>query len=136
MSSIVITIVIASLGSAGLFSFITFLIQRRDNKKDMIKQLQEAHAKDVETLREERDEMLGEVKDMLREISNQTVKNEKDNIRTQLLLLMADYPDNTSELMRCAEHYFKDLKANWYLTPIFAKYLRDKGIAAPEWLLN
>lgn len=147
MSPIIITIVGALLGSAGLFSFLTFLIQRRDHKKDLLKEIQEEHAHDVEmlraereeadrTLREERDALNKEIHELLREIKEQTIRNERDNVRMQLLVLMADYPDDTSELMHCAEHYFKDLKGNWYATPLFAKFLRERGIAAPEWLLS
>ena len=135
MSPIIITIIVAFLGSAGLFSFLTFLIQRRDGKKDAVTEIKSEHEKDIEVLREERDAMLSELHEMLSEIKEQTLKNERDNVRMQLLVLMGEYTDDTSELMHCAEHYFKDLKGNWYATPLFAKFLREKGIAAPEWLL-
>lgn len=147
MSPIIITIIGAFLGSAGLFSFITFLINRHDTKHDVLEELKQEHERDVQKLhderveadailRQEREEINAETRELLMEIKEQTLKNEKDNVRTQLLVLMADYPDDTAELMRCAEHYFKDLEGNWYLTPLFAKYLRDRGIVAPEWLLN
>lgn len=147
MSPIIITIICAFLGSAGLFSFITFLVQRHDNKKDIIGEMREEHERDIkklheervaadETLRLERDELIKETHEILSEIREQTLRNERDNVRMQLLLLMADYPDDVSELMHCAEHYFKELEGNWYATPLFVKYLREKGIAAPEWLLG
>ena len=136
MSPIIITIIGAFLGSAGLFSFLTFLIQRRDNKKNVISEMKCEHEKDVEMLREERDEMIKEIHEILCEIKDQTIKNERDNVRMQLLVLMADYSDDTSELMHCAEHYFKDLKGNWYATSLFTKFLREKVIAEPEWLLS
>lgn len=136
MSPIIITIIGSFLGSAGLFSFITFLIQRRDNKKNRIDEIAKMHSEDVERLRKERDEMIQGISEILNEIREQTQKNEKDNVRTQLLVLMADYADDTSELMHCAEHYFKDLKGNWYATPLFIKFLKEHGIAEPEWLLN
>lgn len=136
MSPTTITIIIAFLSSAGLFSLITFLIQRHDNKNDAIREMKDEHRQDVDILRKERDLMMNEIREMIGLIMEQTAKNEKDNVRTQLLLLMADYPDDTAELMRCAEHYFKDLEGNWYLTPLFAKYLSERGIAAPTWLTN
>ena len=136
MSPIIVTIIGAFLGSAGLFSFLTFLIQRRDRKKDNFEEIRNEHDRDVAMLREERDDMIKDIHSVLCEIKEQNLKNERDNVRTQLLLLMADYSDDTSELMHCAEHYFKDLNGNWYATPLFVKYLREKGIAAPEWLLN
>ena len=64
----------------------------------------------------------------------QLKKLEKDIIRTQLLLLMKDYDEkDESELMACAEHYFVDLKGNWYLTPKFYRFIKEQNIATPEW---
>lgn len=154
MSPIIITIICAFLGSAGLFAFIQFLIQRHDNRTDVLEeirkenaQMREEHQRDIEMLRDERleadeilrterDELNKEIHELLSMIKEQTLKNERDNVRVQLLLLMADYPDDVSELMHCAEHYFKELDGNWYATPLFVKYLRERGIAAPEWLLS
>ena len=60
---------------------------------------------------------------------------EKDGLRTQLLLLMYNYtPQDESELLTCAEHYFKDLKGDWYMTPKFKRFIKEKDIAKPEWL--
>ena len=59
---------------------------------------------------------------------------EKDGLRTQLLLLMYNYtPQDESELMTCAEHYFKDLKGDWYMTPKFNRFIQEHDIAKPEW---
>lgn len=58
---------------------------------------------------------------------------ETDGIRTQLLVLLSDYPDNTEEIMRVAEHYFYDLKGDWYMTSLFYKWLTDNNIAEPAW---
>ena len=60
---------------------------------------------------------------------------EKDSVRTQLLLLMYMYkPKDEAELMKCAQHYFVDLEANWYMTPLFNRFVQENGIAKPEWL--
>ncbi len=68
------------------------------------------------------------------EIIKRLDKNEKDNVRTQLLVLMSDYPERLDEIMEAAHHYFVDLKANWYLTGIFKDWLKNKGIDIPDWL--
>ena len=68
------------------------------------------------------------------EIIKRLDKNEKDNVRTQLLVLMSDYPERLDEIMTAAHHYFVDLKANWYLTTIFKDWLKEKGIEIPDWL--
>lgn len=58
---------------------------------------------------------------------------EKDTLRTQLLLLILLKSGETQEILTIAEHYFKDLNGNWYMTSIFNKWLKEKDIAEPEW---
>lgn len=125
MTPIIVTIICSFLGSSALFSFISFLIKRRDDRRD-------SKNADRQEIRTE----LKSIRELLQELKDQTDKNEKDNLRTQLLVLMADYPENTLELLECAEHYFCDMHGNWYLTPIFANFLEEHGIGKPEWLLN
>lgn len=57
---------------------------------------------------------------------------EKDGLRTQLLLLILMKPEETSEILKVAEHYFVKLKANWYMTGLFAKWCDEHGLE-PEW---
>lgn len=76
---------------------------------------------------------LGAIEHKLDSIEQKQVLSEKDALRTQLLLMMSDYPDEVQEIMRLAEHYFKDLKGNWYATILFNKYLLKRKIAKPEW---
>lgn len=103
------------IGSAGLASIVIKII-------DVINERQKAK-------RQRRDEE----KQLLEEILHRLQVGEKDDCRQQLLLLMADYPDDVAEIMTIAEHYFKDLNSNWYLTTIFNKWLERKKIARPEW---
>lgn len=124
MTSVIVTIICSFLGASGLFSLITFLIKRQDEKRD---------SKSVE--RQEIREELKSIRELLQELKDQGDKNEKDNVRTQLLLLMADYPEDVSELLECAEHYFVDMHGNWYLTSMFLNFLQKHDIADPEWLL-
>lgn len=58
---------------------------------------------------------------------------EKDGLRTQLLLLLLLLPDEKKEIMTIAEHYFKDLHGNWYMTSLFDKWLEKAGQGRPEW---
>ena len=58
---------------------------------------------------------------------------EKDVLRTQLLLLILLKGEEKQEILTIAEHYFKDLHGNWYMTSIFNKWLKEKDIAEPEW---
>lgn len=58
---------------------------------------------------------------------------EKDVLRTQMLLMLKDFPEETSEIMKLAQHYFEDLDGNWYLTTMFNTWLTQNDIAKPEW---
>jgi len=59
-------------------------------------------------------------------------KLEKDGLRTQLLLLILLQPDEQTEILKIAEHYFVKLKGNWYMTNVFAKWC-DSHDLKPEW---
>lgn len=96
--------IFTSLITGGLIGLIQFLITRHDKKKD-----------DKEEIKKKLD------------------KNERDNIRLQLLFLITHFPDGVQEIMKCAEHYFRVLKGDWYMTSIFNKYLVSNDIAKPEW---
>lgn len=58
---------------------------------------------------------------------------EKDVLRTQLLLLILMKPEEKQEILTIAEHYFKELQGDWYMTSIFNKWLTGNKIAEPEW---
>lgn len=92
------------MGSVGLFSFIEFMIKRKDEKNALLK-----------------------------EILERLNKAEKDSCRTQMLVLMSDYPEEKKELVTIAEHYFKKLHGNWYMTALFGKHLKANGIEPPAW---
>ena len=74
--------------------------------------------------------------DALSRIEKKQDKLERDSCRTQLLLLMSDYPDQTEEIMRLAQHYFADLRGNWYMTGLFNHWLEENRIGKPEWFDN
>ena len=98
------TIVLAVLGSTALSSLIQFLIKRYDEKKDANFNVREK----LTTL-------------------------EKDTLRTQMLLLILMKPEEKKEILTIGEHYFKELKGDWYMTSIFNKWLESSGTAEPEW---
>lgn len=71
--------------------------------------------------------------DALSRIEKKLDKLERDSCRTQMMLLMSNYPDKTEELMRLAQHYFADLSGDWYMTSLFNQWLEQKHIGKPEW---
>lgn len=107
-------IVLAAFASTGLFGFVQFLVKRHDDKRGKAKQL----ADSIESLKKKID------------------RQERDSCRTQLLLLMSDFPDNSDEILKVAEHYFKDLSANWYMTSLFGTWCKRRGIELPSWAMR
>ena len=101
-------ILLAVLGGGNIVLFVKFLVERHDRKKE----------------REEDDKMSS--------IEDRLGKLEKDGIRTQLLLLILLKPEEQTEILKVAEHYFVKLKANWYMTSMFKKWC-DEHALEPEW---
>lgn len=102
-------LILGILGGGNLILFIKFLIERHDKK------LEKAEEKEKEG------------------IKSKLAVLEKDGIRTQLLLLILMKPEEQTEILRIAEHYFKVLKGNWYMTSIFNNWLEEYDIASPDW---
>lgn len=102
-------IILGLLGGGNLILFIKFLMERHDRKKER------QEDKDAEGLK------------------NRLFILERDGLRTQLLLLILIRPTEQTEILRLAEHYFKDLKGNWYMTSIFNKWLEEANVAEPDW---
>ena len=104
MAASIITIITAVIASQAVFGFIQFLITRRDTKKNVYGKL---------------------------------MLLEKDVLRTQLLLLILMKPlmkpGEQQEILTIAEHYFAELKGDWYMTSIFNKWLLNSDIASPDW---
>ena len=103
------------LGNAGvmaaIITLVEYLIKRHDAKKGK----------------------MGELDSKLDSIDKRLEKTEKDELRTQLLLMVSDYPDDKAGIMAVAQHYFEDLNGNWYATSIFNQWLKKYGYAKPEW---
>ena len=104
MKDIILAIVLAAIGSSGLFGFIQFLMKRRDDKKGSVKHLEEM-------------------------IDSQ----KRDNVRIQLLILMSLYPDDIQEIFRLAQTYFVELDGNWYMSTMFVNWLKEKNLPKPDW---
>ena len=104
---VIIQLVVTAIGSVGFYSFIQFLITRKDNRKDL-----------------------------LGKILKKLDKAERDSCRTQLLVLMSDYPEERQEIFTLAEHYFTVLKGDWYMTSLFKNFLKDENIDTPLWFVK
>lgn len=74
--------------------------------------------------------MLSGVNDRLDDVSGQMDSIKMDTVRTQLLTLMSNYPDNTSEILKVADHYFNDMNGDWYMTQLFEQWAEAHDIDA------
>ena len=61
---------------------------------------------------------------------------EKDVLRTQLLMLILMQPESRQEILTVGQHYFGDLKGDWYMTDVFNKWIEHSGESRPEWFKN
>lgn len=107
----ILPIILALITSSTVATLIVFFVKRHDEK----------HDKNASVLA------------AIEGIDKKLVKVERDNCRTQMLLLMSDYPNEKAELMKLAQHYFGDLEGDWYMTGMFNQWLEKMGIGKPEW---
>lgn len=110
----VIVAVIAGVFSGAFFTFLQFLIQRKDSRKQ-----------DMEDIKDAIEEIKGEMQDI-----------KLGNARTELMLLFNDYPDNEQEVLKQAEKYFVQLNGNFYMTSMFTKWLELNHISIPGWFVS
>lgn len=109
------TAVISALVGGGLVAvieLIKFLVSRKDEKKKGENQQNE----------------------QIMKIIQRQLMYDRDITRIQMLLLMNLFPKKTDELMTLAEHYFKDLQGDWWMTGMFLEWLNEQNIPRPEWL--
>ena len=76
---------------------------------------------------------LKEIEKKLEAIEKNQKTAEKDTLRTQLLVMIADFPDETTDILRLAEHYFKDLDGNWVASALFNEWAKEHCESAPTW---
>lgn len=112
MTNIITTLIGVLLGSG----LIQFFVTRADNKK-----------------KDNMDEKLKPIASKLDKLLDEQKKNEKDNLRTQLLVMMTVMPNDHSEILTLAERYFGQLKGDWFYSSLFAKWLKENNIEKPLW---
>ena len=112
------TIIVAILGSGALSALISGIFNLINEKGK--------HKREIA-------DRLLIITQRLEKIEQNQTKAEKDQCRTQLLLMIADYPLETKEILELARHYFADLHGNWFATPIFNRWLEEYGVGKPEW---
>lgn len=106
MNDTALTILIALLGSSGLFTVIQLLLNRYFNKKDKI----------------------DEVSQLLSALKKRIHLSELSDSRTQLLILINHYHDNHYAILKEAENYFCTLKGDSWMIEILTKWAEEEDI--------
>jgi wyosine [tRNA(Phe)-imidazoG37] synthetase (radical SAM superfamily) len=104
-------LITAILGSAGLFSFIQFVINRHDKKNEAIK------------------EFRNEIK-IIKDTQRQTILRVT---RMELLNIIEKEPNNIDAILQVAEYYFIELSGNAYAHAIFEKWAKQHNVSI-DWL--
>ena len=105
-------VVISVLGSGAFATLVTALINAFSNRKTKLKGIAEK----------------------LNTIEKRLVTSEKDALRTQLLIMISDYPHEKQEFMTLAERYFgPPLNGDWYASSLFNGWIQKMGITEPVW---
>ena len=105
-TSIIITVVCSIIGSAGLFSFVQFIINRHDKRNDDLKEIK----KDLDNIKKVQAETILRV------------------TRNELNGLIHDDPRNTEAILQVAQYYFNDLKGDAYAHGKMERWSRDYGV--------
>lgn len=113
-----VAIIIAALGSTGLFSLIEHIMDNRSGRNKELKEI--------------RDE-LKEIRAELKETRNSCDESRQDTVRLQLLNLIQHTPYRESEILTVAKKYFDDLNGNWYMESIFTEWAEEQNVPLPSW---
>lgn len=105
------TIVIAILGSGAFTTLVQVIVSAIQNRKGKFAKIEER----------------------LSEIEKNQKIAEKDALRTQLIMMIADYPQEKTDILRLGEYYFHRLDGNWVAKAIFLHWLEENNVAKPEW---
>lgn len=56
---------------------------------------------------------------------------EKGLLRTQMLILMNHYPEESYRLMECAKKYFNELNGDWWMSGLFVEHCDTHHMSLP-----
>ena len=104
---VVLAVVTSAIGSAGLFSFIQFLISRKDKK----------------------DEDKCNYTAQLNRIEDKSDRNELAICRLQLIYLIHEQPEDKDTILQTAQRYFIELNGNGEAWSVFDTWAKSKKLS-------
>lgn len=72
--------------------------------------------------------IVDKIESKIEPISQAVSEVKMDTTRLQLLFLIDHKPENESEILTLAKHYFTELGGDWYVTDIFNEYCMERNI--------
>ena len=108
MTGTIIIAIISSGALSALVSGIFGLIQARKNRQK-------------------------EIEEELKEVKEKLDIAEKDALRTQLMVMIKDFPNEKTDILRLAEYYFSNLDGNWVMSNIFREWCKASETMLPTW---
>ena len=111
------TVIIAILSSGALSALITGLFQIWQTKKSK-----------KDGLESKVDDIAAKQQSILKAQE----RHELDILRVELKMMIADFPDDESDILRLAEAYFTK-GGNWIASILFKKWLDERGLPFPAW---
>lgn len=107
--------ILTILGSTSVLEFLKFLITRKDKNRN------------CQFTQEDR-KRVNETSDKIALLDKRVLALERSEDRTQLLLLIYNDTDNIDAIITLANHYFRVLKGNMYMTSIFTDWAKKHDI--------
>ena len=74
-----------------------------------------------------------EIEEELKEVKEKLDIAEKDALRTQLMVMIKDFPNEKTDILRLAEYYFSRLDGNWVMSNIFREWCEASDTMLPKW---
>lgn len=112
------TLLVGLLGGGTIVKLLELIFNRKDKKEN------------------KNDELLQAINDIKSDVANikEDLQTQKQNqLRTEMLVMMNHYENETFEIMRLAHRYFVEEKGDFTMTSIFSQFLKDHNIEKPLW---
>ena len=110
LSEVIITISVAVLASPVITKVLDYLLPKIFKKNQLYR-----------------------IENKINKIEDDLADVKLDELRTNILLLLHDYPDS-ADIPTEAEKYVVKYGGNSYIIPLICSWYSDKGLTYPEWL--
>ena len=83
-------------------------------------------------LKKDSDKRIASFREAVDELIDTARETKRDTLRIQLLMVLANQPDNIDTILKLAQTYFVNLQGDWYMTSEFTKWAKTHEIEIPD----